>query len=267
MWTEEVFARTRPAIAMGHLDALPGAVTFDTTGGLQRICEHAAYDYNALADNGIDAVIFCNENDKPYTRRAGPETTAAMTAVVSYVMKQADTVVPFGIDIQWDPMAAISVAAVTGAVFARGIMCGTFCGDLGFYTPDPLEIVQYRKRIGAEGVKLITNLVPEFSYALDRRDICLRAQTVAKSSMMDGICVSGTMAGGEAPLTQLISVKQALTSTDMPVFANTGVTPENVRDILSIADGCITATCLKVGRNGHNRIDPANVRNFVSQLD
>lgn len=266
MWTEQIFSRKRPAIAMVHLDALPGTVLYNEASGLGHIIENAAHDYAALSENGIDGVIFCNENDKPYTKSAGPELIASMTAVVLEVMRRAERVIPFGIDVQWDPIAAIAVAKATGAGFIRGILCGTFCGDLGLLTPDPLEIAAYRKRIGADDVKLLTNLSPEFSYSIDQRDVTLRAQTVIKSSLIDGLCVSGAMAGGEAPLRQLREIKAAVANTRIPVFANTGVNHENVSEILSIADGCITATCLKKGKLAANRIDPQNVRDFVANI-
>ena len=266
MWTNEIFSCTKPVLAMVHLDAFPGTVLYDAEGGLKKICEHAAHDYNALCEGGVSGVIFCNENDKPYTRRAGPEIAATMTAVVNYVLNQAEKKIPFGIDIQWDPKAALAVAKATGAAFVRGIFCGTFCGDLGFFTPDPLEIAAFRKQIDAQHIKMLTNLAPEFSCTLDTRDICVRAQTAIKSSMIDGLCVSGVMAGGDAPFEELRRVKAAVAQTGIPVFANTGVKPENVKDILGIADGCVTATCLKVDRKSANRIDVNNVRDFMGRL-
>ncbi|MBR5502741.1 MAG: BtpA/SgcQ family protein [Oscillospiraceae bacterium] len=252
---------------MVHLDAFPGTVRYDAEGGLEKICEHAAQDYNALCEGGVSGVIFCNENDKPYTMHAGPEIAATMTAVVNYVLNQAPKKIPFGIDIQWDPKAALAVAKATGAAFIRGIVCGTFCGDLGFFTPNPLEIAAYRKQIGAEHIKILTNLAPEFSCTLDTRDICVRAQTAVKSSPVDGLCVSGVMAGGDAPFEQLQRVKAAVANMDIPVFANTGVKPENAKDILAIADGCVTATCLKVEMISTNRIDVNNVRAFMDRLN
>lgn len=265
MWTESLFGGRKPVIAMVHLDALPGTALYNEEKGLESICRNAAQDYDNLVAGGIDAVIFCNENDKPYSKSVGPEIVAAMTEIITNVTAGKNKI-PFGVDVQWDPMAAIAIAKATGAAFVRGIMCGSFCGDLGLFMPDTEKIIRYRHSIGADNVKLLTNLSPEFSYSLDGRDICLVAQTVIKSSLIDGLCVSGVMAGTAAPFEQLKKIKSAVADTDIPVFANTGVNGQNVSGILEIADGCITATCLKVEQNSKNRIDVTNVRKLMDKL-
>ncbi len=262
MWIKDLFNGRKPVIGMVHLGPLPGSARY-AGAGLDVVISHAASDYNSLVDGGIDAVIFCNENDKPYAKEMSRECVAAMTAVVLSVTK-GRSAVPFGIDLQWDPVASLAVALATGADFIRGIACGTFCGDLGFFTPDAHRIIQYRRSIGAEHIRIITNLMPEFSCSLDTRPVTLVAQTVTKSAMVDAVCVSGTMAGKAAPYEQLAEIKQAV--GDFPVVANTGVTFDTVKDILSIADACVVATCLKVDGCPENRIDPARVERLMRSI-
>ena len=192
MWLEEAFAHPKPIIGMVHLDSLPGSAGYAAEHGLNRIIHHAREDYEALVNSGIDGVIFCNENDKPYAKSMPKETVAAMTAVVLGAIQGMKTV-PFGIDMQWDPFASLAIAGATGAAFIRGIVCGTYCGDLGLLTPDTAGIIQYRRALGAEHVRIITNLMPEFSYSLDRRPVTLVSQTVTKSAGVDGICISGVI--------------------------------------------------------------------------
>ena len=52
-----------------------------------------------------------------------------------------------------------------------------------------------------------------------------------------------------------------------PVFANTGVRLENVRDVLSIADGAIVGTSFKVDGNTWNPVDPARARRFMDVVN
>lgn len=261
MWLEEAFAHPKPIIGMVHLDSLPGSAGYAAEHGLNRIIHHAREDYEALVNSGIDGVIFCNENDKPYAKSMPKETVAAMTAVVLSAIQGMKTV-PFGIDMQWDPFASLAIAGATGAAFIRGIVCGTYCGDLGLLTPDTAGIIQYRRALGAEHVRIITNLMPEFSYSLDCRPVTLVSQTVTKSTGVDGICISGVMAGQAAPYRQLSEIKDAVGA--FPVIANTGVTFDTVSDILKIADACIVATCIKKDGAAGNRIDPQRVRALVA---
>ncbi len=260
MWVESLFGRPKPVIGMVHLDCLPGFAGYDAASGLKGVIDHAKQDYENLVAGGIGGVIFCNENDKPYAKDMNKEAVAAMTAVVCSTVSNGPAI-PYGIDMQWDPFASLAVAAATGAGFIRGIICGTFCGDLGFLTPDTAAIIKYRHDIGADSIKIMTNLMPEFSRSIDPRPASLVCQTVIKSSMADAICVSGVMAGQAAPYEQLKELKEA--AEQFPVVANTGVNFDTVSRILEIADACIVATCLKENGEINGRIERDRVKKLI----
>ena len=72
-WLRETFGTGCPIIAMVHLPALPGMPLYDAAGGMRGILASAGRDIAALQGGGVDAVMFGNENDRPYSaRRAGP---------------------------------------------------------------------------------------------------------------------------------------------------------------------------------------------------
>jgi uncharacterized protein len=50
---------------------------------------------------------------------------------------------------------------------------------------------------------------------------------------------------------------------DVPVFANTGVNIDNVRDILAVADGVVIGTHFKVDANTWNPVDGTRVKRFM----
>ena len=101
--------KARVIIGMVHLDALPGTPLHDTDGGMARIIENARADLAALQDNGVDAVMFGNENDRPYALSAPQEGVAAMSAVVATLAPEIR--VPFGVNYLWDPKASVAIAA------------------------------------------------------------------------------------------------------------------------------------------------------------
>lgn len=68
-----------PLIAMAHVPALPGTPLYERQG-IDAIIEHVQRDVSVLVDAGFDAVMFCNENDRPYELDAGPES-AAFTSI------------------------------------------------------------------------------------------------------------------------------------------------------------------------------------------
>ena len=60
------FGVAKPVIGMVHLGALPGAPLFDAQAGLAGLVDAARADLAALQSAGFDAVMFGNENDRPY---------------------------------------------------------------------------------------------------------------------------------------------------------------------------------------------------------
>jgi len=260
MWLSKVFGTNKPVLGMVHVGALPGSPLYDEKKGLAGLIERAEADYHALVGGGVDGVIICNEHDKPHTLKAGPEIVAAITRITCEITRAKK--VPFGIDILWDPIASLAIANSTGAAFIRGVVSGAYSGDLGIWNTCAGKTLRFRRNIGAGHIKILSNIVPEFSSQISPRDIGQVAKTTAYSSLADAICVSGYMAGTATPLEVLTRSKELL--PDTPVFANTGVRPENVAEILSIADGCIVATSFKEGEKPGNPISVANVKKLMA---
>ena len=75
-------ARAKVVIAMAHIGALPGTPLYDADGGMDRLIEAVARDVEKLQAGGVHAIMFGNENDRPYRFAATTEGLAAMTAVV-----------------------------------------------------------------------------------------------------------------------------------------------------------------------------------------
>ena len=90
---------SKPVIAMAHLGPLPGTPLYDEARGVQGIVDDVARDLGVLLQFPFDAVMFCNEGDRPYSMRAGFEGVAVMTRVVAD-LAPADR--PFGVDFLWD---------------------------------------------------------------------------------------------------------------------------------------------------------------------
>src|SRR3984957_11023029 len=72
--------KKKVVIAMAHIGALPGSPLYDANGGVNKLIEGVLKDVDALQTGGVDALMFGNENDRPYVLKAPPEGTAAMTA-------------------------------------------------------------------------------------------------------------------------------------------------------------------------------------------
>jgi membrane complex biogenesis BtpA family protein len=203
---ERIFGVQRPLIAMCHLHALPGRPRHDAAAGIDGIVERLARDVTALQDAGVDGLLFCNEHDIPYQLQVGHEAVAAMAAAIGRL--RAELRLPFGVDLLWDPRAALAVARATGAAFLREVFTGVYESDMGLMAPGLGELAAYRHHIGADGVALFTNISPEFSRSMSGRPVAERARSAAFLGV-DALLVSGQIAGVSAELDDLREAKDA----------------------------------------------------------
>ncbi|HMN88065.1 MAG TPA: BtpA/SgcQ family protein [Bauldia sp.] len=254
-----VFGDRKPVIAMVHFGALPGSPLHDARAGLAGLVENARKDLAALQAAGFDAVMFGNENDRPYEFKVDTASTATMAYVVGAL--RSEITVPFGVNVLWDPMSTMALAAATGAAFVREIMTGTYASDMGPWTPDAGAALRYRDRLGRRDLAVLFNISAEFAWSLDQRSLPDRARSAVFSSIPDAVLVSGAITGEAAAMPDLAAVKKVL--PDTPVLANTGVKHATVAEVLSIADGCIVGSSLKVDGNTWNPVDPDRAAEFM----
>lgn len=249
----------QPLIAMAHVPALPGTPLHDASGGMAAIVAHVRQEVGILVDAGFDAILFCNENDRPYERHAGPESAAFMTRVIA---ESRPTGIPYGVDFLWDPVIALAAAVATDASFIREVTTGVWESDMGLWETDCARTLRERRRLDASELAVFMNTTPEFASPIGRRTPAQMARSAAVSSLADAILVSGPMAGAAADLDVLRSVREAVPA-DVPVLVNTGAREETIADLLLIADGCIVGSALKVDGNTWNPVDPERARRFV----
>jgi len=258
-WFHELFGRKKPVIAMAHVPALPGTPRYDPASGVDGMIEKMRADIRHLIEGGVDAIMFCNEDDRPYVFHAEPVQVAAMARVVTELRPKE---VPFGVDFLWDPVAALSVAAVTGASFIREVVTGVYESDMGLWAPDAAALLRLRHNVGADSIRVFCNVQPEFCSPLGTRTVAERAQSAVVSCLADGILVSGPMAGAE-PNVAAIEEAKAAVGERVPVLLNTGAKASNIGRFLQAADGVIVGSYLKVDGYTWNPVDPARVREFM----
>ena len=76
----------------------------------------------------------------------------------------------------------------------------------------------------------------------------------------DVAIATGQRTGHAADLAYIETIKSA---ASLPVLVGSGVTSENIREILGIVDGAIVASALKVEGLWWNPVDPKRAKKFV----
>ena len=153
---KKIFKNDKPVIAMIHLPALPGSPLYDPKLGLNYIIESAQRDLEALQDADVDAVLFGNENDRPYELKVNTASSATMSYVIGFLKEKIK--VPFGVNVLWDPLSTIAVAAATGAQFVREIFSGVYASDMGLWIPDAAKALRYKKSLDRNDLLMFYNV-------------------------------------------------------------------------------------------------------------
>ena len=150
----------KPLIAMAHIPALPGTPLYSEAEGVRGLARQVRRDVAVLVDAGFDAVMFCNENDRPYTLKADLASAAVMARVVTECAPQS---VPFGVDYLWDAECALGVAVATEARFIREVATGVWESDMGLWSPDAASLLRRRRALDADDLAIFMNVTPEFA--------------------------------------------------------------------------------------------------------
>jgi membrane complex biogenesis BtpA family protein len=258
---ESVFGTQNPVIGMVHLPPLPGSPRFG--GDRSRVHAVARRDAAALAEGGVDAVMLENFGDAPFYPDEVPRHVVAELTALAETAADAAGDRPIGINVlRNDAPAALSIAAAVDGDFIRvNVHTGARVADQGILQGRAHETMRLRERLDAD-VAVLADLDVKHSAPL--ADAEYEAESLAENAergLADGVVVSGARTGRP---TDLDTVREAVErrdalGTETPVFVGSGVRRETVADTLSIADGVIVGTDLKVDGETENPVDPDRV--------
>ena len=258
-WCKELFGTEKPILAMCHFYPLPGDPNYDETKGVDWVVEKAYADMTALQTGGVDGIIFSNERSQPWTTKTNPIVSTTMARVIGELKGHLN--IPFGVDVIWDPMASVDLAVATGARYIREVFTGAYASDYGVWDTNLGETLRHRRALHGRDIRLLFNITPEAAAYMGPRTLSEITKTTVFNGEPDGLCVSGTKAGEMTPLQDLMDVKAA--SGSVPVFANTGVSIDNIVEQLQAADGAIVGTAFKKHGYIWNDVAEQNVRRLM----
>lgn len=228
---------------------------------MSEIIDRAVKEARQLAKAGFDAVIVENFGDTPFAAdRVPEETIAAMSIVIDQVVRTCG--VPVGVNVlRNDALAALAIAATTGAEFVRvNVLSGAYATDQGIITGRANEVL--RKRAGiAPHVAIAADVHVKHATPISQPDITLAAEETAHRAGADVLIVSGSGTGKATDLGAVRRVKDAVPKT--PLWIGSGVTAETVAEYLDVAAGVIVGTALKRGGRTTAELDDQRLRNLA----
>lgn len=262
MWMKELFKTDNPVIGLVHLHALPTDPKYDPQSGVEGVLEAARFDLLALQEGGIDGVLFCNEFSIPYTHNVKTVTVACMARIIGELKPLIK--VPFGVCVASDPMKGFDLAAAVGADFIREVLHGAFAGVYGINNVSPGDVERHRYEVGCGKIKTMTAVIPEGCAQLAERPLREVVKTLTFNLNPDTLLVYSSNPGSVIDIEQVKEIK-AVSNT--PVFASNGVKVETVEEILSVCDGCIVATGIKVDGEFYNQVDVTRVKQLMANAE
>lgn len=259
---EAIFKSKKPVIGVIHLLPLPGSARW--TGDLEEVFLRAEQEALALASGGVDSIIIENFFDAPFAKdRVDVSTACALTLAVKRV--SAVTSLPIGVNVlRNDALTALAIATVCGAAYVRvNVLSGAMVTDQGIIESDARNVLLYRRQLMSDNIKIFADVMVKHAYPLgEGNDIALAAKDTMLRAGGDALIVSGTGTGQTPDMNDLKKVRKAM--PDAPIFIGSGSTQENVKDLLSVADGIIVGTTLKRRGLLEQPVDVDRVRDFVT---
>ena len=246
-------------IGVIHLAPLPGSARH--TLSMKDIIDRALTDARSLREAGFDAAIIENYGDAPFTAGLLPPASIAAMAVAAQAIREQFSL-RIGINaLRNDPLAALGIAAATGATFIRvNIHSGVYATDQGIIEGRAHQTLQYRKQLGSR-VAIFADVAVKHAHPLGEPDIARAARDAAYRGLADALIVTGPATGEAADLDEIRRVAAAV--PDRRIFVGSGATIDTVAGLLTVAGGVIVGTGIKTGGTTENPIDPERARAFV----
>jgi len=256
---EQIFGVEKPIIGMLHAPALPGAPGFE--GDWERVRARVLADAEALAEGGVDGFLLENFGDAPYYPRRVPPHTVAFLTVLGHEVKRAFAK-PLGVNVlRNDARSALAIATAIGAEFIRvNVHVGVRVTDQGVIEGEAHRLLRDRAMLGST-VKIFADVAVKHSAPLAPRDLAQEVLETIERGRADAIILSGAATGRATSPERVREAKAVARAT--PVLVGSGVTVENVADILRVADGVIVGTFFKRDGIVQHPVDVERVKTFM----
>ena len=262
---EAIFGRRGAVVGVIHSLPLPGSPGYDGQP-MAAITGFAVAEAERYRAGGVDGLIVENHGDIPFSKPGdlGPETAACMAVMTDAVRRSAG--LPVGVNVLANaPVHALAVAKAAGASFIRvNQWANAYVANEGWMEGRAGEAARYRAWLHARDVRVFADVhVKHGAHAVTADRPIGELARDNEFFDADVAIATGQRTGDAATLDELRAVAAG---TSLPVMVGSGVTPDNVGDILSVADGVIVASWLKHDGVWWNQVDPERLRVFMEAV-
>lgn len=260
---QAIFSRKKAIIAVIHCDPFPGAPKY-AGKTVDKIIERALRDAENYIKGGVHGLIIENHGDVPFSKPEdiGHETSAIMAVITEKVRQRFG--VPLGISVLANAaIPAFATALAGGADFVRlNQWANAYIANEGFVEGAAAKALRYRNQLRAEHIRVFADShVKHGSHAIVGDRSIQELTRDVEFFEADAVIATGQRTGDSATLSEIDEIRAA---TSLPLLVGSGVTPDNVSQILGRTQGVIVASTLKVDGVWWNDVDLERVKHFMS---
>lgn len=241
---QTIFGVKKAIIGMVHSLPMPGSPMFKKYT-LDQVYDFGIEEALRLKEGGADGIMLENALDLPFAKpeELGPETSAAL-AVLGWEIKRA-TGLPLGINILANgAMASMATAKACKADFIRvNQWANAYVANEGFMEGKSGQVMRYRSWLEADNIKVFADVHVKHGAHAIVADRSL-AEQARDSEFFDAdvLIATGQRTGDATPVSEVKGIQEAVT---LPVIIGSGLTVENCRTIMSVADGAVVGSYIK----------------------
>lgn len=250
-----------------HSRALPGSPGYRGEP-LEEVYRFAVEEGLRYREGGVHGLIVENHWDLPFAKPGdiGLETAAAMSAMSLRVRDEVG--LPVGINVLANGAeCALAVAKAANATFVRvNQWVNAYVANEGFVEGAAPQAARYRSMLRAQDeIKFFTDVHVKHGSHSIVADRSLEEQVLdAEFFDSDVLIATGQRTGGAAELDELSAIKEA---ASLPVIVGSGITTENIGEILQIADGAIVASSVKETGKWWSPVSVERVRRLMDGVE
>jgi len=256
----------KPIIGNIHCLPLPGSPQYQK-GDLKKAVAQAKDESMVMEELGVNGLIIENAGDIPYVRpeNIGYETVAALSYIAGEISKVVS--IPYGIICLGNgAIPSLAIASATGASFIRvNLWAHSYIGIEGLLNGPAPEALRYRSFIKSEEIKIIADVHVKFgAHALTMdRPIHELAKDVENFGA-DILVATGERTGDP---TSIEEVKKIKSGTNREVIVGSGLNPENVRGLFTVADGAIVGAYFKEEGFWQNNLSKSRIKRLMEEIE
>lgn len=250
-------------IGLIHLIPMPGT-PFYQEGNIEKCIEKAVKDAQSLVAGGAQGGLI-QSSDRIYP--STDDTDYVRVSTLSVIANEVKKVVPsdfiIGVQLMWNCITpSLAVAKAVGADFTRcTALVGSTESMFGKIDANPLKVMEYRKKIGAEKIDMLAEISGyHFKGEYDKSNLL----NLARSAMNVGANAIEIVSLDEELNNRMVQDVKGL-NPNIPVILGGGTNVENAQRRLKYADGALVGACFEDGNWG-GPINPATVEKYMKEV-